>query len=151
MKLASALSERADLQTRLSDLKRRLNNNAKIQEGEEATENPVELIAEITGIIEKLEDLMARINLTNSSIKCADGRTLTEVLAHRDCLKMRYHIMRDYLDEASSKVNRFSRTEIKILSAVDVPAFQKQVDLISKELRETDELLQEMNWTTELL
>lgn len=34
MKLATALSERADLQRRISELSVRLNNNAKVQEGE---------------------------------------------------------------------------------------------------------------------
>ena len=33
MKLASALTERADLQKRISELSIRLNNNAKVQEG----------------------------------------------------------------------------------------------------------------------
>jgi len=54
------------------------------------------------------------------------------------------------LDEASSKVDRYSRAEIKIESTVDVARLQKQLDAVSKELRQTDERLQELNWTTEL-
>ena len=34
MKLATALSERSDIQKRLSELQERLNNNAKVQDGE---------------------------------------------------------------------------------------------------------------------
>ena len=34
MKLALALSERADLQRRINDIGERLNRNAKVQEGE---------------------------------------------------------------------------------------------------------------------
>lgn len=34
MKLATALSERADLQRRITELGGRLNNNAKVQDGE---------------------------------------------------------------------------------------------------------------------
>ena len=66
MKLASALSERADLQRRLSELTSRLNNNAKVQEGEEPAENPQELLKEMDAMLERLEWLMTRINLTNS-------------------------------------------------------------------------------------
>ena len=43
MKLATALSERADLQRRISELGTRQNNNAKIQEGDKPAENPDEL------------------------------------------------------------------------------------------------------------
>ena len=40
MKLAEALSLRADLQKRISQLEVRLKNNARIQEGEEPAEDP---------------------------------------------------------------------------------------------------------------
>ena len=38
MRLASALTERADLQARLSEIKIRLDCNAKVQEGDEPAE-----------------------------------------------------------------------------------------------------------------
>ena len=47
MKLATALSERADLQKKLAELGNRLNQNAKVQEGEEPAEAPEELLAEL--------------------------------------------------------------------------------------------------------
>ena len=40
MKLANALSQRSELQTRLRQLESRLNNNALVQEGEELS-NPL--------------------------------------------------------------------------------------------------------------
>ena len=149
MKLATALSQRADLQKRLTELNTRLKNNAKIQEGEAPAEKPAELLKELDGLLSQLEELVAKINLTNSTT-LADGKTITELIAHRDMLSKKLSIMRDFLDEASSKVDRYSRTEIKIESSVDVAKLQKQVDALSKELRETDEKLQELNWTTEL-
>ncbi|MBQ7433192.1 MAG: DIP1984 family protein [Lachnospiraceae bacterium] len=149
MKLATALTERADLQRRLSELETRLNNNAKIQEGEQPAEDPTSLLAELDGIVLRLEELIAAINLTNSTTM-SDGRTLTELLAHRDCVKQRLQIMRSFLDNASRKIDRYSRTEIRIESTVSVSDLQKDVDRISKELREVDEKIQELNWTTEL-
>lgn len=150
MKLATALSERADLQKKLSELGIRLNQNAKVQEGEEPSEAPEELMAELDRIIGRLEELITKINLTNSST-VHDGRTITELLAHRDCLKSKIQIMRNFLDNASSRVNRMTHSEIKIMSTVPVSEMQKKVDVLSKELRECDELIQELNWTTELL
>ena len=149
MKLATALSQRADLQKRLTELDTRLKNNAKVQEGEAPAEKPAELLKELDGLLSQLEELVAKINLTNSTT-LADGKTITELIAHRDMLSKKLSIMRGFLDEASSKVDRYSRTEIKIESSVDVAKLQKQVDALSKELRETDEKLQELNWTTEL-
>ena len=149
MKLATALSQRADLQKRLTELNTRLKNNAKVQEGEAPAEKPAELLKELDGLLSQLEELVAKINLTNSTT-LADGKTITELIAHRDMLSKKLSIMRGFLDEASSKVDRYSRTEIKIESSVDVAKLQKQVDAMSKELRETDEKLQELNWTTEL-
>ncbi len=150
MKLATALSERADVQRRLSQLHTRLNNNAKVQEGDEPAEDPKALLKELDALLERLEWLMARINLTNSRT-LADGVTVTELIARRDCLSKRLNILRGFLDTASEKVDRYSQKEIKILSTVKVSQLQKQVDAVSKELRELDERIQGLNWTTELL
>ena len=149
MKLATALSQRADLQKRLSELTTRLKNNSKVQEGEAPAEKPADLLKELDAVLLSLEELVARINLTNSAV-LADGKSITELIAHRDMLSKKLQIMRAFLDEASSKVDRYSRAEIKIESTVDVARLQKQLDAVSKELRQTDERLQELNWTTEL-
>ena len=150
MKLATALSERADLQRRISELGVRLNNNAKVQEGEMSSENPEDLLRELDTCLGRLEELIARINKTNNSVKCGD-QTITDLIARRDCLKERIRIMRDFLNASSEKVSRYSKAEIKICSTVSVSDLQKQVDVWSKQLRETDEQIQEMNWTTDVL
>ena len=150
MKLATALSERADLQRRIQELGGRLNRNAKVQEGEKPSEDPNELLEELNKDFARLEELIARINHTNNVTKKGDV-TLTDLIAKRDCLKERIGIMRTFLSVASEKTSRYSKTEIKILSTVPVAELQKEVDKYSKELRETDETIQELNWTTELI
>ena len=45
MKLAEALQERADLRTKIDELRSRLTNNALVQEGEEPAEDPQELLS----------------------------------------------------------------------------------------------------------
>ena len=150
MKLATALSERADLQRRISELSVRLNNNAKVQEGEKPAEEPAELLKELDGCLVRLEELIARINKTNNETT-SGGSTITDLLARRDCLKERIRIMRDFLNASSEKVSRYAKAEIKIFSTVPVSELQKQVDAYSRQLRETDELIQGLNWTTELI
>ena len=150
MKLATALSERADLQKRISDLGVRLNNNAKVQEGEKPAEEPEVLLKELNDCLLRLAELMARINKTNNLTRAGD-QTITDLIAKRDCLKTRVKIMRDFLNASSDMVNRYSKTEIKICSTVSVAELQKKVDVWSKQLRETDEKIQELNWLTELI
>lgn len=150
MKLATALSERADLQRRIAELSERLNNNAKVQDGEKPAEDPNELLAELNKNFERLEELIARINHTNNVTKSGD-LTLTDLIARRDCLKQKIGIMRSFLNEASEKVSRYTKTEIRILSTVSVSKLQKEVDKLSMELRETDETIQGLNWTTDLI
>lgn len=58
--------------------------------------------------------------------------------------------MRDFLDNASNRVRRTTHSEIRIKSTVPVSEIQKKVDALSKELRECDERIQELNWITEL-
>ena len=150
MKLAVALSERADIQRRLSELNDRLANNAKVQEGDSPAEDPKALLAEMDSLISRMETLIVQINLTNSRTT-ADGSTMTELLARRDCMKKRIAMLRGFLDCASSKVDRYSRAEIAVRSTVDVSELQKDVDRLSRELRELDEKIQGLNWTTELI
>lgn len=150
MKLAEALQERADLNRRIEQLNSRLYRNSKVQQGRTPEEEPAELIAELDGCIERLEYLISRINITNSVTKSADGKTLTELIAKRDCLKIKIDAYRELADSASSLCDRATRSEIAILSTVDVRAIQKQIDAMSRELRCTDNTVQQLNWLTEL-
>lgn len=151
MKLANALSQRSELQTRIRQLESRLNNNALVQEGEQPAEDPMELLRELEADYTRLEELISAINRTNNSTKLEDGVTLSDLLAKRDCLKGKLSVLRGFLDNASAMVHRHSASEIKIRSTVDVRRLQKQVDGLSKELRELEETIQEKNWITELL
>ena len=149
MKLAEALQERADLNRRISQLCSRLENNATVQEGETPAEDPAELLAELDACIARLQELMTAINLTNSRT-LVEGRSLTELIAERDCLNLKLQSYRRVVDSASCLSQRAARTEIRILSTVDVRAIQKQVDDLSASLRRLDNTIQENNWRTEL-
>lgn len=150
MKLAEALILRADLQKRIDQLRVRLNNNAKVQENDEPSENPEELLNELDNNINQLKILIKQINKTNC-VTVSNGQTLADLIAEKDTLTLKSNILRGFLNIAGQKVNLYSTTEIKIMSTVDVPALQKELDLLSKKIRETDTELQQANWLTELI
>lgn len=150
MKLAAALIERADLQTRLTQLQTRLLNNAKVQEGVKPNEDPKDLLKELDEISKQLEDYIYRINMTNAAT-LVDETPLTSLLAKKDVLTKKISILRAFLNESSALIDRYSLKEIKIDSTVDVAKLQKDLDALSKELRLLDQKIQEINWTTDLI
>ena len=150
MKIADALILRADIQKRIAQLKTRLNNNAKVQENEEPAENPELLLTELENLISQLNDLIVKINRTNTLSKI-DGISLVELIAKKDTLSQKAGILREFIEIASQKVNLYSTTEIKVFSTVNVSELQKKLDKLSKEIRETDTKLQQANWTIDLV
>ena len=149
MKLAQALILRADTQKRLEQLKGRLLDNAKMQENERPSEDPKLLLKELDRLNDELFRLILAINLTNSSAKF-EGASLTEMIAKKDTLSQKASVLREFAKSASQKVDLYSNSEIKILSSVDVAMLQKQIDELSKEIRELDMKLQEANWQVDL-
>ncbi len=150
MKLAEALHLRADLQKRIAQTRERLKLNSKVQEGETPSEDPEVLLEELNRDTERLQQLIAQINLTNSKIE-SEGVTLTEMIAKKDVLSLKTSILREFLQEASEKIERYSNKEIRILSTVDVQKLQKEVDQMSQELRILDVKLQSLNWSVDLI
>ena len=150
MKLAEALQERADLNRKIEELRRRLANVILVQEGEEPAAEPAELLKELNAAIARLEYLMAAINLTNCRTK-ANGMTLTALIARKDALMVKLSSYRDLVYSASQNTNRARGTEIKVKSLLKAGDLQKVADQIAKEVRELDNLLQETNWKTKLI
>lgn len=149
MKLAEALNQRADLQKRIAQLKERLSNNVKVQEGDEPAEKPEDLFKELDGSLKELESLIVRINRTNQETVW-EGKTLTEMIAGKDVLSLQLSVLRSVLEAANVRSDRYSRNEIKFVRTIDVNPLQKQVDDLSRDLRELDSKLQQANWMTDL-
>ena len=150
MKLAEALQERADLNRKIEELRRRLANVILVQEGEEPAEEPAELLKELNAATARLEQLMAAINLPNCRKK-ANGMTLTALIARKDALMVKLSAYRDLVYSAAQNTNRARGTEIKVKSLLKAGDLQKVADQIAKEVRELDNLLQETNWKTKLI
>jgi hypothetical protein len=151
MKLAEALLLRADLQKRLERIKERLVNNAKVQEGDSPAENPEELMAELARVLDELTRIIQRINKTNCATQLDSASTIADLLAKRDIVKATHSIYTAFADAASVKQDRYSRSEVKFKSTIDVSILQKRADDLAKEYREIDTRIQEANWQKDLL
>lgn len=151
MKLAEALILRADCQKRFEQLKQRLVMSAKVQEGDEPPEDPKELIKELERVASELSDLIKRINRTNSLTAYQEDKTLSDALAERDVLASRRGAYADLAQAASVTQARYSKSEVKFKSTVNVQEIQRRVDDLSKAYREIDSRIQEINWKTDLM
>ena len=150
MKLAEALQERADLNKKISDLQNRLSQNSMVQEGETPSEDPVVLIQALEAAIERLQQLIKNINLTNCKTMIGE-KSLTEIIAEKDSAILRLSAYRSLADSASAVNYRARGSEIKMIATVNVSELQKTANRISKEIRTLDNLLQSTNWTVDLI
>ena len=151
MKLAEALILRADLKTRAAQLRERLRDNAKVQEGETPSQDPQQLLSEFEEVAAQTLGLIQQVNRTNVQTPFDETQTLADALARRDVLKLRAATYRDLIEAASFKLQRYGQAEIKSFATVDVRALQKQSDDLSKQLRELDTKIQSLNWTADVV
>jgi hypothetical protein len=151
MKLAEALILRADCKKRLEQLKARVIRNARVQEGDRPAEEPQGLLAEAERVARELTDLVKRINRTNSATAFGDGLSLSDALAERDTLGLRFRLYSELAQAASISQDRYTRSEVKYLSAVSVADAQKLADELARAYRALDARIQEMNWKAELV
>ena len=150
MKLAEALSIRAELQKKTEQLEQRLKSVVKIQEGDIPEESPADLLAELYQATAHLEKLLYQINLTNL-YTVMDGEPITAMIARKDVLTLEINVLRNVLKAATEPESRYSRSEIKYVKTIDTAKLRKKIDTLSAELRKTDLKIQETNWTADLM
>jgi hypothetical protein len=150
MKLAEALAERSECQTKLEEIKKPLARSARVQEGEQPAEDSTELLSESERVFVHLLDLIRAISRTNARTAFDSERTISDAIAERDITGKRRDFLSGVADAASTRQDRYSKSEVKFVATVSISQLQKQVDQLSKQFRELDTRLQELNWQTEL-
>lgn len=151
MKLAEALIIRSDYQKRLEQLKVRLTQNVKIQEGESPNEDPKELEKELAHLMIELRKIIKKINRTNLQTPFDENQSLADALTDRDLLGQERKIYSGLLAQATVRQDRYSKSEIKFLSTINVKETQAYADELSRKYRVCDTRIQELNWLTNLV
>ncbi|WP_456270947.1 DIP1984 family protein [Bacillus sp. AK031] len=151
MKLAEALILRSDYQKRVDQLRNRLIQNVIVQEGDVPNEEPNMLMEELTELLGKLKVLIQQINRTNLLTNYDKSHSLADALTSRDLIGQERRIYSDLLEQATMRHDRYSRTEIKNVTTINVKETQKYTDELSQKYRLLDIKIQELNWTTELI
>jgi len=151
MKLAEALILRADAQTRLTQLRDRLVKSALVQEGDKPPEDPGALIQEVERVSATLLGLVQKINKTNMATELSKGVTLADALAERDVLLLQRGIYASLAEAGSASQSRYSRSEVKFVSTVNVSEIRERADELSKQRRELDAKIQASNWSVDLI
>lgn len=150
MKLAEALLIRADQKKKILSLRERIAQNALAQEGDTPREDVHKLIAECFAVIAEQQALVLKIDAANAAAKLTDGRPLAEVLAARDVLMQQHSVLKSAVDATHKEEDRYSPREIKWVPQIDVAATQKQMEDLSRKIRELNVQIQETNWRVEL-
>lgn len=151
MKLAEALMLRADLQTRLQELRQRISNNAIVQEGEAPAENPQDLLNQVTRVTEQMADMVRKINRTNQAIEIEAGVTITDALATRDMWITRQSIYNQAAQAGTLNQYQYGQSQIKMQGTVDVPSVRQMADEAARSYRELDARIQALNWMVDLI
>ncbi len=155
MKLAEALSLRADAARRIEQLRTRIVGNARFQEGEDPAEDAGALLTEAGHVLDEYETLIRRINRTNAATAIGADGTLTDALARRDALRLRHGVVTAAADAAAGRnqsgLQRQLRSELKMFAALPVAELRARADQLARELRELDVRIQGVNWEVDLL
>ena len=151
MKLAEALLLRSDQQKKLVSLKQRINTNVLVQDGDEPSEDPNELLKQVFSLIQESQKLIYAIHQTNALTKLSDGRSLLALLILRDEFVERHKILTGAISNTCREPDRYSTREIKWHKVIPVSSLQKQADDISIKLRDLNVLIQANNWKIDLL
>lgn len=150
MKIGEALTRRAALQTKIGELRSRLEDNVLVQEGEEPGEAPQELLDELERTVDELERLIVAINRTNVSVRLESGETLMEALARRDALSSKHATLSRAADAANIRQTRYLRSELKLEPKVEVAELRGRADRLARDRRDLDTRIQAANWTHDL-
>ena len=152
MKLAEALMERKAIKNKMEDLKKRIYQSAKVQEGDDPFEDPLALLDELKRETARFEDLIVRINCTNNQTLLPDSSmTLMDAIVKKDMLNYLHTIHTNLADKATPLHERLSAREIKFVPTVNVTEIRAMADQIAKEYRLLDAKIQEANWKTEII
>ncbi|MDO5580606.1 MAG: DIP1984 family protein [Planctomycetia bacterium] len=147
MKLAEALIRKAAVDKLIPA---RFNTWFSCPRSISSFKDPDVLLKEFNDLLIEQEDLIKRINRTNCR-PGPSGKKPMDLIARKESLTLKIMVLRDLYNAAQIDASRYSNKEIRLISTIDPKSIQKQIDHLSRELRETIVELQKLNWETDLL
>lgn len=150
MLLAVAHNERTEAQALLADLRYRIGQNARVQEGGRPAEDPQVLLDRALEVSDRIRALGVAIDVTHVGATLPDGDTLVEAIARRDALDQQIRVLAEAADRASDRIARSGRAEIRELPMFDVGGLREEVERLTTERRALDVQVQRTTWTTQL-
>lgn len=159
MKLGAALNLRAQLQESFRDLQNRVTQNMWSQEGDTPVESPGGALAKLYEAYGDYEDLVARINITNTTtnvVYSGEFTSITELLARRDRLRLELAALRQIIAQTTFNNTgfRYSASEIKQVRNLldfEVNRLREQQEQVQRDIANIENVLQEANWTVDLV
>ena len=129
----------------------RINANVLVQDGDQPSEDPNELLKQVFSLIQEFQKLSYAIHKTNALTKLDDGRSLLALLTLRDEFVEQHKTLTEARSNTSRESDRYSTREIKWHKVIPVSSLQKQADDISLKLRDLNVLIQSNNWKIDLI
>lgn len=73
------------------------------------------------------------------------------MISRRDVIAKKKGILQQVIEAAAVRQDRYSKSEVRFKSTVNIADLQRQFDQLAKEYREVDTTIQQQNWNTDLL
>ena len=139
MKLAEAIKEKGRLKKTVAELREKLEKSAE-GKGEE---KPAKILEKLEDALRRMEYLTAAICRTNERIQM-DGKTMTQLISARDTLFFQIELYRDL-------IRRLDNADDPSSSGLSAFGLQSRADRMRGEMRSLNDLIQEVNWTRDLM
>ncbi len=82
--------------------------------------------------------LVQGINRTNSNTNVKNEMKLSDMLAERDTIDTKRKVITSFIEAGTVRVDRYSKSEIKYITTMDIKGLQKESDRLAKKYRELD-------------
>lgn len=143
MKLAEALKQRKDLNTKIVELTNRASQNVLVEKGTDPAEDVQSLLSDIKAFSEELQGLTVKINLTNNK------HGIMEMSTQRDMYRNLSRIYRTMAQ--GTRISRYGRDEISYVSTLDVKETNKQADEYADKASKMDFAIQQLDFSADLV
>lgn len=153
VRLAEALQLRSEYQNKSESLRKRICDNLKVPQGNSPAEDPLALLKEMLALNDRLAELIGKINRRNHQTQLPDGRQLSDALIERDGIMKKRQLLSAIAESASGRDPRLhfpQMVDVRMTITLSMQDLYHQIEELSREFRELDNLIQSVNWSTEL-